>query len=258
MSVKWVVFGEAPADQRIAADLADRIVFESVDWIESGTLQWQRTWIGAAALSDGNLSLLWLNLPRIAKELRIRPQGFFDGQPGAEDARQARIAIAVARRICSDVSAVLLIRDSDKRAKWRKAGLQQASASTTGLPVLIGLAVPEREAWVIAGFDPADRTETVRLENERQLLGFDPRTDSDRLMATSDDTAKKSAKRVLKSLSGDSREREATCWQSTALETLKSRGGNNGLKAFIDDVTTTLVPLVSGREFFDSDNSRKV
>ncbi len=247
MSGSWILIGEAEADQRIAADLVDRVLIEKVEWSDVDGIQWQRKWIGSGVLPEGIRRLTWQNLSVFARHFGIRPQGFFGEKPGEQDARQARIAIAVAKRLCQDVSAVVLIRDADKNARQRGLGLQQVQTVTTDLPVVIGLANPERESWVIAGFDPVDNAEKESLAKERQRLGFDPRTHSHRLTATNNNQAIKSPKRVLIALTSGDGERERICWRETDLEVLRSRGRDNGLKEFLHEVETMLVPLITGQ-----------
>jgi hypothetical protein len=38
--------------------------------------------------------------------------------------------------------------------------------------------------------------------------------------------------------------REERCWTEPALETLRARGANIGLEAFLDEIETILVPLL--------------
>jgi hypothetical protein len=122
--------------------------------------------------------------------------------------------------------------------------LEQARRQYCPLPIVVGFAVVEREAWIISGFDPLDDGETTRHDQERQTLGFDPRTKSHELTAGKDDQAKKSPKRVLKQLCNDDRQRERHCWTNTALATLRERGSDNGLAAYLDEVREKLAPLI--------------
>ena len=108
----------------------------------------------------------------------------------------------------------------------------------------MGLAVVERESWVISGFDPQDDVEESRLAAERQTLGFDPRMRSHELTACKDDRARRSPKRVLRVLCGGDADRERRCWRETLLATLRDRGAENGLSAFLDEVRTELAVLI--------------
>ena len=127
-------------------------------------------------------------------------------------------------------------------------GLEQGrrcgEVAAAGADFVVGLARPKREAWVLAGFEPESEDERERLKTLGQELGFDPTRKPERLDA-GDETAKRSAKRALKSLSGGDHEREASCWRETPLEVLRERGQACGLAAFLSEVDEHLVPLVA-------------
>src|SRR5205807_2343362 len=112
------------------------------------------------------------------------------------------------------------------------------------LPIVVGLAVVERECWVLSGFDPVDNAETERLNAERQALGFDPRLRSDQLTACKNDRAQRSPKRVLRELSGGDLDRERRCWRETSLATLRERGAENGLTQYLQEVQDKLASLI--------------
>lgn len=234
---------EAPADFVISSELADRILLREIDWLEIGLLDSQRSWIRE---SNGT-ELLWKHIAYLAKPLRIKIHGHFGGQPGLPDASIARRAILLLKRL-SDPEGIMLIRDADNQPV-RRDGLNQARDHFGGEPkIVIGVADPEREAWVIAGFDPLDDQEHQLLDHERKNLGFDPRTGSHALTATNDDRAKKSSKRVLRVLTCDSTEREKPCWRETDLATLESNGQDNGLAPFLAELKQLPVPLITGQQ----------
>jgi len=138
----------------------------------------------------------------------------------------------------------MLIRDQDNRTEKRE-GLEQARRKLgRAIPVVVGLAVVERECWVISGFDPLDEAEESRLAEERQTLGFDPRVQSHLLTACKADSAKRSPKRVLRVLCGGDADRERRCWREPEMATLRSRGAENGLRAFLDEVRHELASLI--------------
>ncbi|WP_148590850.1 hypothetical protein [Aquisphaera giovannonii] len=110
--------------------------------------------------------------------------------------------------------------------------------------MVIGLAIVERESWVVSGFDPRNEDETARLEAERQRLGFDPRLRSHELTACKDDRAPRSPKRVLHELCSRDWDRERICWYETRLDALRIRGRENGLAAFLDEVRDHLAVLI--------------
>lgn len=241
MSLRFAVVHEAEADFRTATELADRTLVEAIDWIDEQQLPYQREWVGTA--TDGR-RLNWTTISQLARELGIRAHGHFDGEPGEADAAAARRAILFLSASLPDLQAILLIRDQDDQPE-RRVGLEQARRhDCSGTPIVVGLAVVEREAWVISGFDPQSGEETTRLEGERQKLGFDPRLRNHELGACKDDRALRSPKRVLKQLSADDWDRERHCWTHAPLELLRERGGENGLTAYLQEIRDRLAPML--------------
>jgi hypothetical protein len=210
---------------------------ESVDWLDDELLLSNRSWVAENG-SGGRLT--WSGIKKLAAQVGIRVHGHFDGRPAEMDAKAARRAIEYIRSEIENVDAIVLVRDQDYFAA-RKKGLEQArDAADKVLPVVIGLAVVEREAWVISGFDPVDESEQSRLDSVRKEIGHDPRTSSHDLTACKDDGAKQSPKRVLRELTGGDPERQKRCWRTTPLQTLRERGGENGLASFLEDVRSKL------------------
>ena len=80
----------------------------------------------------------------------------------------------------------------------------------------------------------------------RQELGFAPNVHAHQLDAK-DEQAKRSAKRVLRVLTGNDRDREERCWKVTPLETLRARGEATGLRDYLAEVEQHLLPLVPRR-----------
>jgi hypothetical protein len=241
MSQRFAVVHEAEADFRTATELADRVLLESIDWLDEHLIADQREWIGMAA---GDCRLTWKAIPRLAREVGIKAHGHFDGEPGEADAAAARRAILYLKEAIPDLNAIVLVRDQDDQPE-RREGLEQARGQYHGGTVIvIGLAVVEREAWVISGFDPQNAEETARLDIERQALGFNPCERSHELTACKDDQATRSPKRVLRQLSGDDRGRERHCWTNTPLERLREWGGENGLATYLHEVRDRLARLV--------------
>ncbi|HUU96906.1 MAG TPA: hypothetical protein VM487_14300 [Phycisphaerae bacterium] len=230
---------EGPADQRTATTLADRVVCEAKDWIEAERLDQFRVWCGVL----GNSSFLaWRDVPGAAEARSIKAHGHFCGEPGAPDARQARRALFVVRSVDPPASAVLLIRDADTQAA-RLRGLRQARDATNwSFAVVIAVARPKRECWLLAAFEPTDDVEKARLASLRKELGFDPRIRPQELTATHD-RDKRSTKRVIGELSGRSADRAERDLERTPLETLKKRGAENGLRDYLRELEQRLVPL---------------
>jgi hypothetical protein len=179
-------------------------------------------------------------------EVRRHP-GYFGGKPGAANARMARKAFLLTRRLRQKgepIAAIVLVVDMDGYAKDRKQGLEQArtAGDWTDFKIVIGCPDLEREAWVINGFEPQDEAERALILELRKELGFSPVERAHELTAQ-DDSSKKSAKRVLKVLTGGSRDREAACWMKTPLATLQKQGEGSGLTAFLAEVKDTIIPL---------------
>jgi hypothetical protein len=230
---------EAAADQRTACTLADRVLCERVDWIAEEHLPHYRGYCGHG---PGDAYLKWTDMVKLADERRIFAHGFIAGRPREPDAAMAERALLLIKAQPSPPAAVLLIRDADKDRR-RAAGYEQAR---TGRPwpfeVVVGVADPKRECWVLAGYEPRDDTERTRLASERQNLGFDPRFEAERLRA-SHEGAKHDAKRVLSVLTRSDPEREDACLREPSLDLLKQRGAASGLDTYLGEVEALSVHL---------------
>jgi hypothetical protein len=241
MSFRFAVVHEAPADFQTATELADRVLVEAVDWLEEDLLAHQREWLGETA---GGERFTWTGIKELARDAGIRVHGHFEGEPGLPDAAAARRAILFLLRTVPDMSAIVLIRDQDDQPE-RLAGLEQARRQDhSGTVIVVGLAIVERECWVVCGFEPQDEGESSRLETERRTLGFDPRLRSHDLTACKNDQAIHSPKRVLRQLAGGDGDRERRCWAEVPLEVLRERGRANGLAAYLEEVRHRLAPLI--------------
>ena len=252
MSLRFVVIGEARADFTPATELADRVLLERVDWLEDSTLSHQRHWVGEMPAGE---ILTWTSIANLARAINIRVHGHFAidpknpsgaKEPGLPDAKAARRAIAYVRHQLSQVDAILLIRDVDDQRE-RRAGLEQARvADSAECEIVIGIAIIERESWVVSGFQAQNPAEVERLLAETENLGWNPCLKSHALTAGKDDTALRSPKRVLASLVGTDGERQRACWMATPLQTLRERGTDNGLADYLAEIANRLVPLITG------------
>jgi hypothetical protein len=145
VSRQFAVVHEAPADFQTATELADRVLVESVDWLDEDQIEHQRSWLR----ESGGVPLTWKQVKRSALDIGIDAIGFFYGAPAEPDARAARRAILFLRYMVPDLAGVVLIRDQDDQPE-RRMGLDQARRQEAGrIPVVVGLAVVERECWVI-------------------------------------------------------------------------------------------------------------
>jgi hypothetical protein len=175
--------------------------------------------------------------------------GKFGGQPGQPDAYMARLALLLLASSERRPDAVLLVRDSDGDAR-RREGLEQArdfklNGNAWPFPVLIGVAEPKRECWVLAGFDPQGPEEIEWLEKSERRLSFHPIREAHRLDAR-EHGAKNDAKRALDELTQGDPARERPCLGETPLAVLEERGAKTGLTAYLKEVRERLVPVLSG------------
>ncbi len=240
MAVSIAVVCEAPADAHTGCELADRVIVEETDWVESEMLDDLRRWRG---FQSSDQCLLWREVAALAAERRIRVHGHFQGEPGAPDAHAALKAFLVLRSSEHMPDAFVLLRDDDGE-QARKNGLNQARERfSRSKQVAIGLATTKRECWVLAGFDPKSGSEEEALADVRKGIGFDPREKSEQLTAKHDGD-KRSAKRVLAVLCGADLDREAECWRSAELVKLNARGEKNGLKDYLEEVRRIICPIV--------------
>ncbi len=245
MSLRFAVVHEAEADLRTATELADRVLINSIYWLDEHLIANQRMWV--AEEPEGR-HLRWKSIPQLARDAGIRAHGHFDGEAGEADAAAARRAILYLLKVVSDLKAILLIRDQDDQPA-RQIGLEQARTNAhPGMVIVIELAVVERECWVLSGFNPLNDDETTRLEAARQALGFNPCEQSHELTACKNDQALRSPKRVLQQLSGNNEDRQRHCWRTTSLDQFQARGAENGLAAYLQEIHDRLAPLIGHLE----------
>lgn len=248
MTFVLAVVCEALADRDTACVLADRVLLESADWIEKEQLDFYRQWCG---LAKNDLFLAWKDVSTLARQQNIRPHPSFDGGPIAPDAHAARRALLLLKINADFPDLVLFIRDDDRDTR-RRNGLEQARkwAETHHRLVdriVIGLAHPKRECWVLAGFDPKNDEERELLESVRSELGFNPCTEAEQLTAKHDGD-KRSAKRILAYLTKGDKNREADCWNTALLPLLRQRGQSTGLADYVLELEKFLVPLFAPKQ----------
>jgi hypothetical protein len=236
--VRIGVVYEAEPDFRTATELADRVLIESHDWLEDH-LNSHRIWVKE---NTNGHAYTWSRISRLARDARIPSHSRTEFGRGEPDAIAARRAIRYLNEF-EKLHGVLLIRDQDDQPE-RRIGLEHARTEfSNSLKIVIGLAIIERESWVISGFDPRTVDEKMRLETEHKTLGFPPHEQSHKLKSCRDDKADRSPKRVLKALTNANHERQRACWFDTPLQTLRQRGNENGLTQFMDELRDQICPL---------------
>jgi hypothetical protein len=147
------------------------------------------------------------------------------------------------------IDAVVLLWDTDEQRHDRPEGVKTARNEArrwAPFQIICDFPDPEREAWVLAGFDPRDDTERQRLDELHRDLGFSPVHHAVRLRDKAPGMLR-DIKRVLRILTGDDPDREARCWTDPSLSTLRERGANTGLSAFLDELHAVLPALLGIR-----------
>jgi hypothetical protein len=170
----FIVICEADADRRIGCALADRVLCDEIDWLDEESLQLLRAWRG---LQPGDPYLRWQSIPKLARERNIKAHGRFGG--GAH--RVVRQGLFLVKQLAPTSAAVVFVVDTEAQELSRRGLLAardeaRAEAGRASWPfaVVVGVADPKREAWVLAGFEARNPDENERLEIERRALGVDP------------------------------------------------------------------------------------
>lgn len=236
---------EDQADFQFVSCLVDRLLTESFDWIDDSVLNNYREWFYQG--SDNNLFFKWASIKRLCRQQNIKFHGHFDGVPAFPDARTGLKALRLIERLAGGaINVILLIRDQDDEPT-RYDGLHQAKTECVkaafNVSIVIGLAIIERESWMLSGYIAQGMSEAELIASLRRDLGFDPTAAPQLLTAGKDDTAVKSPKRVLKVLTNGDFDREQQCIALTPIEVLKTRGQSNGLTELLVDFETTILPL---------------
>jgi hypothetical protein len=250
--MRLAVFCEAHADFETATGLMDRLMIEDgPEWVrehvEFRPLDDLREWVGET------LGIPFFNIHRVHQYADDRgillPRYNFQGGHRGAGALAAVSAFFVARheaKRSGPVDVVVFVWDMDDQGDLRREALEQARAYVSP-SMIFGCPDLEREAWVLAGFDPESSAERERLHQERRRLRFSPCDEAHRLRDKSDH-GERSPKRVLRVLTNDDRTREERCWTDAPLATLRTRGEQSGLRAFLDEVRERLRPLLSRPE----------
>lgn len=242
MSLVIAVACEADADFQAASTLIDRILVEQIEWLEKGHLDHVRQYVGTESPYP------WTrihNVPDLAKARNLKPRkGHFQGEPGAADALLARKAILLLNSIDTQPEFLVVMRDIDNQPE-RQTGWLQARDEYHGRPPLIlGIAIIKRENWILAGFRSRSDDEQLRLQEERQILGYDPSLYPDQ-PNSHEKGSKHCPKRVLANLVGSAGvERELDCLRDTPFAELLTRGENVGLAQFLKEIQAFMCPLL--------------
>lgn len=253
--MRLVAFCEAPGDFRLASGLVDRVLRESaIPWIVDNFERpevirtWQRDRFGNEYFDIHRLNQY------SADQRGARIRGHFDGQPGRPGGAMARKAFLIARALHKEVAgepidAVVLLWDTDQQPSERIEGVEAAREEArrwAPFQIVCGFPDPEREAWVLAGFDPCDDAEQQRLSDLQRVLGFSPVLEAVRLRDRAGGSLR-NIKRVLAVLTTGDPEREARCWTDPPLATLRQRGVGTGLSAFLEQLHAEVLAVLHPR-----------
>lgn len=237
--IRLLVAAEDGLAHRLAVHLADRCCQE-VEWV-GDQIDHFRTWVAFA----GNDCLDLKRVKDLAKGLRIRAWGHFDGHPGAEDALLMRKLFRVVDAQDIGVDVLVVARDVDGRD--RRAGFDQARREFAHATFMVvgALAEPEFEAWLVSAWQPETDAEREALAAQKQRLGFDPVRDSHQLTSTGD--GPRDSKKVLQGLAGGVEPAERR-FRSRSLAELAVAGAGNGIASYLAEVRSRLRErLGSGR-----------
>ena len=249
--MRLIAFCEAAGDFRLLSGLVDRVLRESapgwvVDLLDSpeAVRTWEPDGLGRAYFDLHKLD-------QYEERLKVRvPHGHFDGRPGGAGALMARTVFWIVRALPKQdrdpIDGVVLVWDVDQQRDQRPEGVAAARDEArrwASFQIVCGFPDPEREAWVLAGFDPADEAERSILDELHQRLGFSPVLHAGRLR-DKDEGALRNIKRVFREVTRHDSGREERCWTEPQLTTLRARGVETGLAAFLDEVESVLLPVV--------------
>ena len=254
--IEIIVIVEAEADFKIATKLAERVLFETIEWLDEDQLQYQMQWCGLE--SHGHYSC-WKHVSQIIETLKqtynYRPPrylGHDKSGPLKADGAASMKVLNVVRFLqrSRNIQAILLIRDLDNQPE-RRIGLEQArqqdSQRQPKLEIVLEMSDRTREAWVLNGFVPHNDNEKQVLKDIVEQLKFDPCQQAHRLHSNSNSEGDRlrNPKVVLAQLTSEDYNRERQCWEETPLELLRQRGTETGLTVYLDELEQRLRPMLS-------------
>jgi hypothetical protein len=249
----------------VAQWLVDEMVVGSIDWLREFDLDpdqpagfWKsddrktsgRLWAGRDegeewfdlhgwkdALADLKIGRRDLNL-----------HGHVAGRPAGPDVKMVRACLLLAQHLAGADVAVI-VRDVDTEPERCGALLQLREANLVpGLIAITGYAVPEVEAWFLAGFRANSEDESDRIRQASQRLSFDPTREPHKL-SSQGHPPDRDAKDVFHEVLGASAT-ERDCWKRCMkglLETVDDRGRGCGASSFLDSIRRDLLPWVHER-----------
>lgn len=260
---EFILIVEAEADYRIAVGIAERVLQENAPytWIAENLQDQPEILFSWAGLEDGVGFSCWSDFEAIAN--RFKEEGYrfprFNGQfsdgPTNLDYPMARNIVYLINQYLKinknrNIGAIVLIRDEDNQSE-RFATLCRLRDDLTRkgsqMPIIIGVAIPKREAWVLNGYEAQTAEEKQILQDIKKRIDLDPCLEAHRLRGKSNQpgTEDRDIKRILQALTQDDSSREEQCWQETPLDILIERGQKTGLSQYIEEVEHHLLPTLT-------------
>jgi hypothetical protein len=233
-----VLILEGSSDLRVVRGLAERALLEATTDFVPDFFTWR-------GLELHQPYLPWQNVDAELQQRRMtRLYGKFNGLEGSPYAFRTRHALLLAHY--ANPLAVVLVCDADNQPE-RLLGLQQARDShfADHYPVVVAVANPCREAWLVCSFAPQNDVEKNLLETLHQELSFHPCLQPERLNTQA--VHVRNAKSVLNRLTNGSLEREQQILELAIFSHLLAHGQNCGLTAFLEEVKSRLAPLLGIR-----------
>lgn len=241
--MKLIVVCEAPADHQLASCLIVRSLRQhGPQWLED--------------LSEIAEFRGWSNTARTYFALWKEIHADYDRKGGRPlvGRRRGPYSIPPTKAILlaqlePDLDGLVLMVDLDREGEERRQAFLRVKreAGDQRFAIVLATPHPEREAWVLHGFEPSTPEERERLEARTRSLGFDPRTEPERLRGNVRRAeTQRDIKKVLADLVGDDRERESLCWEQTPLNLLEERGDATYLKHFLEEIRGALLPRFAG------------
>jgi len=190
------------------------------------------------------------SLADLGKQRKLRPHGKFDEiGPHLGIAIEVIVALRLRKVTRHADKPMVYFRDtdgSDFDAGALSAAVREILSANPlqGLhdpfedPVVIGVAHPKREAWILLGFEAETEDERAAHAKARRKLGHCPVAQPERIDATSKGS-KRDIKEVLGSLiiAGERHEREARCLDSDRVHCISDSSPDpTGVGRFLSDV----------------------
>jgi hypothetical protein len=240
----FVLVCEGHGDVRVARGFAERVLLDAVEYLEMPEAR--PDWRG---LEPGSAFFQWSQVKEKYRDGYGHPgfkseRGRFAGLSKEPDAVAGFSALRLAHR--TNCLGIVLMRDTDNQPE-RLGRLQVARARfhrevAEGFPVVVSVASPKRENWLLAGYQPESDVEQRLYRALCKLIGFDAAQRPHALNSNEDDDAKNPKIALSKHLQLD-HEQEYICWERPSLDTLHKNGKDCGLSDYLYEVKNHLVPL---------------